>query len=416
MAAPVDVASQVTDRIVESSFMSPVTLVKAPPGAGKSYLVALIAGAHAAGNEERVAVATPTRAQGADVAADVSAAYGQVQVCWHAPKDKPHSSEAVAHVPKPADLPEDEHVAVGTLAKWANYPVPGEGEPYPYDLLIVDEVYQATTAALTAVAHVAPRIVAVGDPGQIAPVVTVNLPEYGGRFASPAAPASEVLLAHPEAQVFELPATRRFGAETARLVSEAFYDFEWGSIAPARTLTIAGRPVPEYGASVLPGVGEGRVRADRELAQHLAALAGLALSEGLILEDGAERPVKSVFIVCAHIDQVTAARAAVAHLGEQVVVDTAERLQGRQADVALVWHPATTGPAVTDFQRDTGRLCVMLSRHRAAVILVAYEDVLERLSTYNSPGRRVTGEDSSWQSYTGALAATKELLNHHVNL
>lgn len=417
MSAPADVAAQVTDRIVQSSFTSPITLVKAPPGAGKSYLVALIAGAHAVGNGERVAVATPTRAQGADVAADISAAYRQVQVCWHAPKDKPHPSEVVAHVPKPADLPEGEHVAVGTLAKWANYPVPGEGESYPYDLLIIDEIFQVTAATLMSVAHLAPRVVAVGDPGQIAPVVTAPLPEFGGRYASPAAPAPAVLLGSPPgAAVFELPATRRFGPETARLLSGAFYDFEFTSIAPARSLSVAGQVLPEFGASLLTGVGAGG-RNDPALAAHIAHLAGTILKTGVIIDpEVGERAVEQIYIACAHIDQVTAVRAATAHLGEAVTVDTAERLQGRQADVCIFWHPAATGPAVTDFQRDTGRLCVMLSRHRTTVIMAAYQDILERLGTYSSPGRTVTGETASWDSYTGTLTATQTLVDSPISI
>ena len=418
LSSPADVAAQVTDRIIESSFASPITLVKAPPGAGKSYLVALIAGAHAAGNGERVAIATPTRAQGADVALDISAAYRQVPVHWHAPKDRPlGESGGIIHTPKPAGLPEDEHIAVGTLAKWANYPVPGEGEPYPYDLLIIDEIYQVTAAALTSVAHLAPRIVAVGDPGQIAPVVTAPLPEYGGRFASPAAAAPGMLLDSPvPVAVFELPATRRFGPETARLLSGAFYDFEFTSIAPARVLTVAGQVLPEFGASLLPGAAAG-ARNDPALTAHIAHLADTILDTGVITDPQVgERAVEQVYIVCAHIDQVTAVRAATAHLGQAVTVDTAERLQGRQADVCIFWHPAATGPTVTDFQRDTGRLCVMLSRHRTTVIMAAYQNILERLGTYTSPGRSVTGETASWDSYTGTLAATQTLLGAPIDL
>lgn len=409
-------AQQITDRIIESTFTAPITLVKAPPGAGKSYLVELVAGAHVAGNGERVAIGTPTRAQGADVAASISTTYKDIDLHWHAPADKPHPEAAGTHTPKPADLPEGAHVAVGTLAKWANYPVPAEGEAYPYDLLIIDEIFQSTTASITSIAHLAPRILAVGDPGQIDPVVTANLPEYGGRHASPAAPAPQTLLSSPVGcTVFELPATRRFGPATAALLSASFYDFDWGSLTPERTLTIGGVQLPEYGASLLPGEPASEVRADPVLAVHIAQLAQKALEEGTITENGQQRPVEQVYIICAHIDQVTAARAATAHLPD-VTVDTAERLQGRQADLAIFWHPAATGSTVTDFQRDTGRLCVMLSRHRTTVIMAAYENITERLGVYSSPGRPITGDDSSWASYTGTLAATRQLLVNPIAL
>lgn len=421
-APAAETATLVTDQVLASSFTAPITLVKAPPGAGKSYLVALAAGAHSVGSGRRVAIATPTRAQGADVAADVAGAYGRVRVVWHAPKDKPHPSAAegrIVHVPKPSDLPEEPHVAVGTIAKWANHPVPEPGEGYPYDLLIIDEIYQVTTAALTAVTHLAPRILAVGDPGQIAPVVTAPLPEYGGRYTSPAAPAPRTLLASPAGcEVFELPATRRFGPQTAALLSGAFYDFNFTSIAPHRALTVAGQPLPEYAASLLPATNNGYShRADPALAAHIAHLAEQILTTGTITEDGKDpRPVENIYITCAHIDQVTATRATTAHLGEKITVDTAERLQGRQADVCIAWHPAATGPTITDFQRDTGRLCVMLSRHRTTVITTGYTDLLERLSSYTSPGRAITGETDSWDSYTGTLAATQKLLANPISL
>ena len=101
-----------------------------------------------------------------------------MNVIGHAPRDSQPTGKHVGHIPKVADLPLESHVAVGTLAKWANYPVP-EDDDYPYDLLLIDEAYQVTATALAQVGHLAPRLVLVGDPGQIAPVVTAILSRIG---------------------------------------------------------------------------------------------------------------------------------------------------------------------------------------------------------------------------------------------
>src|SRR5690606_2286591 len=60
-----------------------------------------------------------------------------------------------------------------------------------------------------------------------------------------------------------------------------------------------------------------------------------------------------------------------------VTVDTAERLQGRQADLVFAWHPASGMQASSDFQRDAGRLCVMLSRHKYGAVLVYRDGTLD---------------------------------------
>lgn len=398
--------NSLSDTILESTLSAPATIIKAPPGAGKSYLAALIAGLNGIGAHRSVAIATPTREQGIDLAGNISAGYPNLPVIWHAPKPSP----GLAHVASPKDLPETPHVAVGTIAKWSYY-YSAEKHPGGYDLLIVDEAWQVTDAALATIAHVAPRFVLIGDPGQIAPVVTADMSEWTAQADAPTRPAPEVMgHRHPQTPIFQLPDTRRFGADSAEVVSQHFYDFNWGTIAEPHRLYVPQTPALEplhdglgIIATALPAE-TATTRADPATAAHLAELAANISAHGTIATPHGRTPVGTIYIAAAHIDQVAAARAATA--GLDVIVDTAERLQGRQAEVVLVWHPASGLESVTDFQRDTGRLCVMLSRHKAACIVAMREDTPAMLEGYETSGRAVAGADQSFRSWATARNVT----------
>ena len=87
----------------------------------------------------------------------------------------------------------------------------------------------------------------------------------------------------------------------------------------------------------------------------------------------------------AHRDQAAAVRAALAELGvTDVTVDTANRLQGREFDVTVVLHPLSGRPDATAFHLETGRLCVLASRHRHACIVVCRAGVAELLDEHPS--------------------------------
>jgi hypothetical protein len=63
-----------------------------------------------------------------------------------------------------------------------------------------------------------------------------------------------------------------------------------------------------------------------------------------------------------------------------ITVDTANRIQGREYHVVIVLHPLSGRAAASEFHLETGRLCVLLSRHRHACIVVTragIQDVLD---------------------------------------
>ncbi|MYV71314.1 helicase, partial [Streptomyces sp. SID2131] len=80
-----------------------------------------------------------------------------------------------------------------------------------------------------------------------------------------------------------------------------------------------------------------------------------------------------------------AVRAALADLGVSgVTVDTANRLQGREYDVTVVLHPLSGRPDATAFHLETGRLCVLASRHRHACVVVCRAGVADLLDEHPS--------------------------------
>ncbi|MCG6500544.1 AAA domain-containing protein, partial [Kitasatospora sp. A2-31] len=123
---------------------------------------------------------------------------------------------------------------------------------------------------------------------------------------------------------------------------------------------------------------------DPEVAEALAATAARLLERGA-LTDGSLLVEDRIAIGAARTLQVNAVRRALAERGlSRITVDTANRLQGREFDVTLVWHPLSGRRDLSAFHLEAGRLCVLLSRHRYACIVVAragIRDVLDRHPT-----------------------------------
>ena len=89
----------------------------------------------------------------------------------------------------------------------------------------VDEAWQCTYADLGALGALARQAVCVGDPGQVAPVVTGCTDRWQGQATGPHQPAPDALLAaYGEAvTVYELTNSWRLGPQTCALVSAHFY-------------------------------------------------------------------------------------------------------------------------------------------------------------------------------------------------
>jgi hypothetical protein len=66
-------------------------------------------------------------------------------------------------------------------------------------------------------------------------------------------------------------------------------------------------------------------------------------------------------------------------LQHQVRVDTPERWQGLERKVMIAVHPLSGVVEPTAFELETGRLCVMASRHRCALLVATRDHIPDTL-------------------------------------
>lgn len=365
----------------------------APAGAGKSHAIGTaVLAARKAGL--RVAVATPTNEQAFALVSSLADRVGRQKVTFV------HASHVVlpdAHWRKNTEMKAAKDAAgdpivVGTLNKLGD--AFARESLVPFDLLLVDEAYQANAVHYYMVGGLAPRHLLMGDSGQLAPFSSApDADRWRGLAEDPLLTAVEVLQRnHPETPIHRLPITRRLDPRAVP-VARAFY------------------PGHAFEAAVLPGVRELRLQAasGRGKTRVLDKVLDLAASEGWAHVELPESAVVSadpaavdlivrllqrlfvreptakcentprrtplrqdqVAVAVSHNDQKDALRAELARAGfSDVEVNTANKLQGLTYEVVVAWHPLAGLLDADAFHLDPGRLCVMLTRHRQACIVV----------------------------------------------
>src|SRR5262249_18825250 len=86
---------------------------------------------------------------------------------------------------------------------------------------------------------------------------------------------------------------------------------------------------------------------------------------------GTELLAHRIAIGVSHNDQKSLLQALVQRAGfGDIVVDTANKLQGREFDLCICWHPMAGLHEADEFHLESGRMCVMCTRHRHACIVV----------------------------------------------
>ncbi|MFF7779360.1 AAA domain-containing protein [Streptomyces tanashiensis] len=379
-------------------------VVDSPPGAGKSTLVVRAALELAAAGRPLMVVAQ-TNAQVDDLVLRLAEKEPELEIGrLHSNDSDPYDKalDDLEHVRKSAKAGELAGVPVvlSTAAKWGHVK---NVEPWAH--AIVDEAYQMRSDALLAVAGLFERALFVGDPGQLDPFSVVGAEQWAGLTYDPSASAVSTLLAHnPELPQHRLPVSWRLPASAAPLVSDAFYPytpFRSGTghgdrrlsfgvpsdgSAPDRVLDEAA----ESGWGLLELPARHTPRTDPEAVGAIALVVRRLLDRGgAAVSERSETPAPltpdRIAVGTAHRDQAAAVRAALADLGVTgVTVDTANRLQGREYDVTVVLHPLSGRPDATAFHLETGRLCVLASRHRHACIVVCRAGVAELLDEHPS--------------------------------
>ncbi|MEU4788504.1 AAA family ATPase [Micromonospora tulbaghiae] len=379
-------------------------VVDSPPGAGKSTLVVRAAIETAATGDPLMIVAQ-TNEQVDDLIDRLGRRapelrVGRLSATDYRPTERVTAHPAVRVAAKVADLG-GPAVTIGTAAKWATVT---EGN-WPW--AIVDEAYQMRADALLRVAGRFERALFVGDPGQLDPFSTVETFRWTGLTWDPMQSAVATLLRHnPELPVHRLPVSWRLPDSAAPVVSAAFYPFTGfrAGTGPAdRALTFTEPGAGDaYDAAVEVAAATGwalhelparhTVRTDGEAAAACAELALRVLRRGAVAVSeaapgGAPVTADRIAVGAAHRDQVAAIRSRLGAAGAGIAVDTANRLQGREYDVTIVLHPLSGRRDATAFHLESGRLCVLASRHRHACVVVARAGIGELLDAYPSTER-----------------------------
>ena len=379
-------------------------VVKAPPGAGKTRLVVDLALFSTLGLGERCLVAAPTNRQAQEIARRLARACAAEPVYLHLgsrQSDPGNLPGSVLVTRSKGALPEEGPLlATGTAAKWS-----WQGD-IAFDRLIVDEAYQLKDQVFRQIAGMAPRLALVGDPGQIEPVVQVSRERWTGRPQGPHRAAAGALRRRfSRMKVVRLPRSWRLLPDSARLVNTAFYEdlsFQAAARPGERRLLISPAAGKEGGEQrALRRLQGGSIAltrlqedAEERAGAHIARMVRLLLERGRLEDRGKTRPLRpaDIGITCSYARQVSRLQRRLPRSAEGVLVETADRYQGLEREVMIAWHPLLGRRRPSAFDLSPGRLCVMLSRHRTACLIVAGRDLEKKLERHTARSRRFLGE------------------------
>jgi AAA domain len=372
-----------------------LAIVKAPPGSGKTFTLVDVLSRLAA-EELRVAVAAQTNSQADDICLRLAMAHPEVALARFSSRAATRPGGlplTVAWVTKTDRLPRGPGVTVATTAKWALTDVGA-----PYALLAVDEAWQMGWANLMQCATVSERFLLIGDPGQIPPVVTIDARRWETSPRAPHRAAPEVVLAEPGLApvrfVGSLPACRRLPHESVDFI-KAFYDFDFEAYAAAgeNGLDVSGGPPwmdhlaggrPQVLTIPTPLHGP-PIEVDLEAATAVATIVeGLLGAVATVRIGGSERPLtaRDLGVTSSHRVMNAALVAALGAGANEVRVDTPERWQGLERPMMIAVHPLSGVTDPSAFDLETGRLCVMASRHQAGMVLLTRDHVGETLRNH----------------------------------
>ncbi|MEV6982080.1 helicase [Sphaerisporangium sp. NPDC051017] len=395
MLSPAAEAAAVVDAVLDDLPRNRGVVVDSPPGAGKSTLVVRAAG-HLAATGEPLMIVAQTNEQVDDLIVRLAEEHPDLPLGRLSASDYVMPERVLGKASVGTKLPDlgDPAVVVATADKWAW----AGDRTWPW--AIVDEAYQMRSDKLLRVAGMFERALFVGDPGQLDPFSVVDGDRWAGLSWDPLQSAVAVLLRHnPDLPVHRLPVSWRLPASAAPVVSDAFYPFTGfraGTEPGERRLEFqAGGMRTAYDRALEEAASHGwalyelpsrhTLRTDAEAVQAVALLATRLVQRAPVaISERGERPVTAerIAIGAAHRDQVAAILAAGPPPG--VTVDTANRLQGREYDVTIVLHPLSGRRDATAFHLESGRLCVLTSRHRHACVVVARAGIPELLDAHPS--------------------------------
>ena len=409
---------------------APAVVLKSPPGAGKTGVAERLAVQGHALMQQRVMIATQTNEQAFDLSRRLGEGFSNLPIYMMTSKklEIPPSITALANVHivhRSGELPDGPCTVIGIGAKWSWL----DADHCQFDLQIVDEAYQLPDYRFHLIAGLALRHVLIGDPGQIDPVIQSELERWRCDPAGPHVPAPHSLIErHPRVTQMTLPVSRRLVGDSVSFVQPAFYrDMPFVALQTKRPLWfatpgVAPMDLPLDAAAKgqtlvmvqLPALMAGEV--DLELTEEMVWTIRRVLTRGASFQD--EHGVRVVTpsmigVACAHVAQVNAIRERLGSVLSDVFVETANRFQGLERPLMFVQHPLSGRADATEFHLDSGRLCVLLSRHRVACWIFGREGITRQLQRYAPVGDRSLGisadpEFDGWRANIDLMRAFEQ--------
>ena len=395
--AVVDVLRLLTDG------PQPGVVLNSPPGAGKSTAVTYMA-RELARHGEQVRIVAQTNSQVDDLVDKIAAIAPDLMVGRYTAHGYPVpatlTNRNIVIANRFPDLRETP-IVVATAAKWLDPAMTDRG-PFA----IIDEAYQMRSDTLLRLAGMFERAAFVGDPGQLDPFSVVNVDRWTGLTWNPLQSAVAGMLANnPDIPERQLPHSWRLAPHTATPVSQAFYPFAPFTSAPDQaerqmwipTRSLGNNPVDraiehaaDTGWAFYQLERRHTIRTDAQAVAAVVELAVRIQQRGTMLRDerhpdGVRATSEQVAIGVAHRNQMAAIRTALASTAyPDIRVDTANRLQGSEYGIVIVLHPLSGRRDASTFHLESGRLCVLTSRHRHACIVVARDGIPDLLDAHPS--------------------------------
>lgn len=410
-------------------------VASAPPGFGKTLTTHRAAVANVQAGR-RFAAVFAQNDQAVDFLRRVAGEHPDVRLVWLA-SDSP-SRELLSPderrrwvVTKPGEVPRGPLVLVATGHKlmWT------VGHDLAVDVAVLDEAYMVPSGNHLQFSALLPAQLLIGDGGQIDPWTPVSDDRWRGDPKGVLAPAPVALRAYrPSTPLDLLPASLRLAPEAVAVLQPAFYaDLPFSSAATSgdRSMRLIATPSGTRGRALRHAARHGWAWAelparlatddDPAMVETIVNLVALLLGSGaeLICErHGARRIAPSrIAVGAARNLQVTRLRSALDRVGlREVVVGTANRLQGLEFDVTVVWHPLSGRAGVDEFYGEAGRMNVLCSRHRHACIVVGRAGVasmLEEAQPMLEP-RLGADNDPAFDGWAAHVELTRRLDSHRI--
>ncbi len=399
-----------------------IVLVDSPPGAGKTRLVEDIVAYGVLEMGWRVAVATPKKEQSYDLIVRLRRRFPRVAVhLLHTANDQVRDDVlrcGATLVDDARMIPGGPGVVISTIDKQA-FAIHKYGETR-FDLLVVDEAYQTTYAKALPLFPMARQFVLVGDPGQLSPFFEVDEERFEAARDHILRPLPvEQLERFPDTPRYRMNVTRRLPQDTVDVVQPAFYptmpfralaepeerrlafgaagmgdriDRALDAIEHGSTIVVVSLPPLDYSADVDPELSAEAART----VERIISRGPRWVSQGLALGQA------HIGYCDSRVVSGTETRARLNAAGRTLsFADTPEVIQGRQAPITIVKHPLSAVARAQAFNLDPGRLCVMLTRHQLACVVLSRDNVSRVLEAYEHDcgERRAGREDVVWNGF-----------------